>query len=401
MRVRIGTLPYCIVFAGLLLPLSPNSILYGQWVASPGTKAYAEMKRFFDTDFVKTKAEIQSGRELSCKIDAIRPRVAFSFRFFTGFIASVPAKQFSGKDNSLILLMRVTPESAPENLRYLAYSTDLPPIPEDPGKTYFEFNGGFYAGEGKYKVDIAVTDSKERLCRDSWTVTASDRKIPLQQAANTVAPVGLEAWKGLNASASGGRVTIFMHAIPLYYRRAISKLNPFDRYTLLGSLTSLLDQSQFSKARLVVFDLLGKRVLFKQDDFNPAGYRKLVNTLETANYGTIDIKVLQQGPSDMGMVTRLLREESKEKEKSDAIVFLGAEGRPSQQKLPPDLREYQLPSMFYMGFTRFQVPIEDAMYRVVRSSKGKTVTVLRPVDLANGIKSLTQAATAPAAPGGN
>jgi hypothetical protein len=394
MRVRIGTLPYCIVFAGLLLPLSPNSLLYGQWVANPGTKAYNEMKRFFETDFPKTKSEAGPGKELSCRIDTIRPRVAFSFRFFSGFIASVPAKQFSGKDNALILLMRVTPESAPENLKYLAYTTDLPPIPDDPGKTFFEFSGGFYAGEGKYKVDIAVTDSKERICRDSWTVSAADRKIPLQLAANTVAPVGLEAWKGLTRNATGGRVTIFMHAIPLYYRRAISKLNPFDRYTLLGSLTSLLDQSQFSKARLVVFDLLGKRVLFKQDDFNPAGYQKLVNTLETASYGTIDIKVLQQGPSDMGMVARLLREESKEKEKSDAIVFLGAEGRPSQHKIPPDLREYDLPSMFYMGFTRFQIPAEDAMYRVVRSTKGKTVTVLRPVDLANGIKSLTQTAAA-------
>jgi hypothetical protein len=35
------------------------------------------------------------------------------------------------------------------------------------------------------------------------------------------------------------------------------------------------------------------------------------------------------------------------------------------------------------------------MYRIVKSAKGKTVMVMRPVDLANGIKSLTQTAASP------
>ena len=48
--------------------------------------------------------------------------------------------------------------------------------------------------------------------------------------------------------------------------------------------------------------------------------------------------------------------------------------------------------MFYMGFIRFPVPMEDVMFRLVKSAKGRTVMVMRPVDLANGIKSLTQTA---------
>jgi hypothetical protein len=383
-RLRLTRLSLFVLLAisSLVTPLQ------AQWSVEPGTKAHSEMLKFFNEEFGAKKEQ-----GLGCKIEPIRPRVAFSFRFFSGFLASMPAKQFTGKTNTVLLLMRVTPENAGESAtpKYFAFSSDLPPIPDNPGKTSFEFSGGFYVGEGKYKVDFAINDTKDRVCKSTWRVTAQDRRIPLQQAPNTVAPLGLEAWKGLNTSASGGRVTVFVHAIPLYYRRAITKLNPFDRITLLGSLTSLLDQSQFSKARIVVFDLLGKRVLFKQDDFDPAGYKRLVNKLETVSYGTIDFKVLQEGPTDMGMIRKLLRDELRETSKSDAIVFLGAEGRPSA-KAPLDLREYELPRMFYMGFTRFQIPMEDAMYRVVKSAKGKTITVFRPVDLANGIKSLSQAA---------
>ncbi len=382
MNARNIILHYCwIAFLGVA-----STALYAQLPVEPKSKAYAEIERFFKEDFATKK-----GEPLGCRVEQIKPRVAFSFRFFTGFVANVPAKQFSGKKNSLLLLMRVTPVAGTAGPKYFAYSTDLPPIPENPGKTLFEFGGGLYTGEGRYKVDFAVNDSQDRICRRSWEVSAHDSRIPLQQAANTVAPLGLDSWKGLNPNATGGRVTVYLHAIPLYYRRAVTKLNPFDRITLLGSLTSLLDQSQFSKARIVVFDLLGKRVLFKQDDFDAAGYRKLVNKLETVSYGTIDIKVLQEGPTDMSLVRKMLREEMKEKNKSDAIVFLGAEGRPAA-RVPADLKEYDLPAMFYMGFTRFQIPLEDAMYRVVKSAKGKTVTVFRPIDLANGIKSLSQTA---------
>lgn len=392
MKARNLILPYCIAIGALVTPS-----LYGQWLVERESKAFPEIERFFKEEFEGKRAQA-----LACKVEPIRPRVAFSFRFFTGFLAAVPAKQFTGKKNSLVLLMRVTPVGggAATPPKYFAYSSDLPPIPDDPGKTLFEFSGGFYTGEGKYKVDFAVNDAKDRVCRKTWQVAAADRKIPVKLEPNAIAPVGLESWKGLNPSAPGGRVTIFMHAIPLYYRRAVTKLNAFDRITLLASLTSVLDQSQFSKARIVVFDLLGKRVLYKQDDFDPAGYKRLVNKLETTNFGTIDIKVLQEGPSDMGMVRKLLRDEMNEKQKSNAIVFLGAEGRPAQ-KAPADLKEYDLPAMFYMGFTRFQIPMEDAMYRVVKSARGKTVTIYRPVDLANGIRSLSQTASKDGSGGGN
>jgi hypothetical protein len=43
-----------------------------------------------------------------------------------------------------------------------------------------------------------------------------------------------------------------------------------------------------------VFDLMGKRVLFKQDGFDPAGYKRLVDKLDTVSYGTIDYKVLNR-----------------------------------------------------------------------------------------------------------
>jgi hypothetical protein len=362
---------------------------HAQFQVRPGTKAFTEIAKFFSDVY-----DVRKGQPLGCRVESIAPRVAFSFRFFTGFVANVPAKQFSGNANGLIMMMRV--RAAQAEPKYFAYTVDLPPIPESPGKTLFEFSGGVYTGEGEYQVDFSLNDRQDRICRKSWKVKASDRKIPLQQAANTVAAIGLDTWKGMPVQDAKSRVTVFVHAIPLYYRRYVTKLNAFDRLTLLGSLTSLLDQSKFSSARVVVFDLMGKRVLFKQDNFDPAGYKRLVDKLETVNYGTIDYKVLRDGPSDMTMVRRLMREELKEANPSDAIVFLGAEGRPAP-KLDPDSASVagDLPAMFYMGFVRFPVPMEDAMFRLVKAAKGKTVMVMRPVDLANGIRTLTQTAVTP------
>jgi len=361
-----------------------------QFQVQPSTSAFTQISKFFNDEYGR-----KTDKPLACRVESIRPRVAFSFRFFTGFMATVPAKQFTGKTNGLVMLMRVTPQRA--DPKYFAYSVELPPIPDNPGKTDFEFSGGVYVGEGEYKVDFALNDRSDRLCGKSWTVKAGDRRIPLQQAANTVAAIGLESWKGMAKQDVHSQVTVFVHAIPLYYRRYVTKLNAFDRLTLLGSLTSLLDQSKFSSARVVVFDLMGKRVLFKQDGFDPAGYKRLVNKLDTISYGTIDYKVLRDGPTDRTMVDRMMREELKEANPSDAIVFLGAEGRPAPKLSADDVPFVaDLPAMFYMGFIRFPVPMEDAMFRLVKSAKGKTVMVMRPVDLANGIKSLMQTATAPA-----
>jgi hypothetical protein len=379
-RITLYSTGLCLAF---LLPVR------AQFQVRPGTPAFQQISKFFNEEYGKA-----ANQPLACKVEPIRPRMAFSFRFFTGFVATVPARQFTGNQNGLVMLMRVTAAQAAEP-SYFAYSVDLPPIPENPGKTEFEFSGGVYTGEGQYKIDLALTDRNDRLCGKAWTVRASERKIPLQQPANTVTAIGLDEWKGMPKQDTQSRVTVFVHAIPLYYRRYVTKLNAFDRLTLLGSLTSLLDQSKFTSARVVVFDLMGKRVLFKQDNFDPAGYKRLVNKLDTVSYGTIDYRVLRDGPTDRTMIERLMREELKEPNPSDAIVFLGAEGRPAPKLTSEDVPFVgDLPAMFYMGFVRFPVPMEDAMYRLVKSAKGKTVMVMRPVDLANGIKSLMQSAAA-------
>lgn len=354
----------------------------------PGDPAFAQVEEFFRDGFRPATGDAR----LKCSLQRISPRVTFNFRFFTGFFASLPVQQFVGRDkNSIGMVMRVTPVSKPQQPAIFVYRNDLPEIPKEVGRSRFEFSGGFYTGQGKYRVEIALRDSASRSCIATWEANAQDRKVPIQLAEGQIAPLGYDTWRGLKNAGTpdGGRVTVFVHAIPLYYRRALSKLGAFDRTTLLTSLTSLLDQSKFSNARVVVFDLLGKRVLFEQNDFDRRGYRRLIDVLERADYGTVDVRTLQQGGTDSTFIRNLLRDEMKRPQQSEAIVFMGAEGRPAPKALP-DLKEYNLPAMFYMGFTRFQIPMEDAMYQAVRSTKGKTLTIFRPVDLANGIRSLVQ-----------
>ncbi|MBS1834181.1 MAG: hypothetical protein JST65_15805 [Acidobacteria bacterium] len=367
--------------------IAVSSTASAQVLVRPGDPAFSKVSEFFREGFHPASGDAK----LKCSLQQLHPRVTFNFRFFTGFFASMPVRQFVGREKNFItLIMRVTPADASE-AAYFLYRNDLPELPKDVGKSTFEFSGGFYTGLGRYRVDIALQDATDRTCIASWNASANDRKIPIQLDNNQIAPLGYDSWRGMKnaGKTDGGRVTVFVHAIPLYYRRALSKLGAFDRSTLLTSLTSLLDESKFSSARVVVFDLLGKRVLFQQDGFDRRGYRRLIEVLERTDYGTVDFKTLQYGGTDSTFIRNLLREEMNRKDQSEAIVFLGAEGRPAPKALP-DLKEYHLPAMFYMGFTRFQIPMEDAMYQAVRSTKGKTLTIYRPVDLANGIRSLVQ-----------
>jgi hypothetical protein len=205
--------------------------------------------------------------------------------------------------------------------------------------------------------------------------------------------LGLETWKGFQekqtAAPADGKLTVFLSAMPVYRRRSLAGLPPYDLAILLGSLTTLLDSSKYAHARVVAFDLLSKRILFEQDEFDPAGYHQLRDTLEHANYGTIDYQTLARGLTDRNVLEQMLKEETARKDRSEAVVFLGAEGYQSE-RLPPVFDEYRrsLSRLYCVFFARFPQPVEDIMYQFVRAGKGKIVNLFGPPDLVNAIRAI-------------
>ena len=332
---------------------------------------------------------------LSCHVEAVPPRLGYSFRFFAGFYTTLPAKQLeTGKNNRLVAFLRVTAQPGGEE-HYFFHPLNVPTIPEDPGKTQLEFGGGFYLGDGNYKVDWLLADQRNRVCTRSWVVRTPKAKVPLLVKEGSIQPLGLESWKGFSGkkASTEAKVTVFLSAMPLYRRRNLSKLPTYDLAVLLSSLTSLLDSSKYSHARVVAFDLLSKRVLFEQDEFTPAGYKQLRDKLENETYGTIDYQTLKRGVNDRILLGDLLSKETGYADKSDAVVFLGAEGSPAD-KLPSLFAEYRLglSRLYYVFFARFPQPTQDVMYQFVRAGKGRILNLFGPRDLVNAIKAIDSAA---------
>lgn len=328
-------------------------------------------------------------RALACHVEAVRPRLSYSFRFFSGYYATMPARQFpAGSENRVAAFIRVKAEESGET-RFFVSPIKVPTIPEDPGKTEFETGGGFYVGEGAYTVDWVLADQKNRVCVRTWTVHTPHTKVGLLIPPHTVQPLGLETWKGFGEKAGAGRVTVFLSVMPVYRRRMLSKLPPYDLAILLSSLTTLLNSTKYGHARVVAFDLLGKRVLFEQDEFDSSAYKKLRDTLENTSYGTIDYKVMMNGITDRKLLEQIVRRETEREDKSDAVVFLGAEGPPSD-KLPPVFSEYRksLARLYYVVFARFPQPVQDVAWQFVHAGKGKTVALYSPPDLVNAIKAI-------------
>ena len=363
--------------------------VWGQIEVKPGDPIYQKLSSQF-----AVAVEEHSKRPLSCHVEAIHPRLGYSFRFFSGFYATIPARQFEpGKGNRMVAFLRVT-SSATDDVHYFFHPLNVPKIPDDPGKVQLEAGGGFYIGDGNYKVDWLLADQRDRVCTRSWMVKTPRSKVPLLVPAGSIQPLGLESWKGFTEKKTVGdaRITVFLSAMPIYRRRQLSRLPPYDLALLLSSLTSLLDGSKYKHARVVAFDLLSKRVLFEQEEFDTAGYAKLRDQLEAHSYGTIDVGSLARGVSDRKLLEQMLKQETARESKSDAVVFLGAEGPPSE-KLPPLFAEYRqgLSRLYYVFFARFPQPVQDIMWQFVRGGKGKVVNMFGPPDLVNAIRAIDAA----------
>lgn len=361
---------------------------WGQLYVEPGSEMGKVLPERFESVWKDAKAT-----KLACRLERYAPRLSFTFRFWTGFQAVMDGKQFVGDGNRMILFFRVTPLQTGARAAYFFQDLPLPKVPAGNNVDVW-MGGGFNVGEGRYQVEWLLSDQQGRVCRNTWKVSTPRTKAKVAIPAYTAAPLGLERWPGLAAKdASGGRVTILMHAAPLYRRRYLAKLSPYDRSVLLSSLTSVLDQTKFKSARVVVFDTLGRRVLFRSEEFTPRDYFRLYQVLETADYSTISAKTLTDGPTEPQLIAQLLREEMALERKSEALVFLGPELRYGAfTRLTPELTQLKqdLPPSFYLAFPVYSPVPDDLIAKLMRGGKGKTLPLMFPEDLAGAIRQLNK-----------
>lgn len=363
----------------------PN--LDAQILFEPGSKPGIAMGGRFQEVWDDQKAP-----RLRCRVYPIPPRLSFSFKYWSGFEVTLPAQEVVGVEgNRLVTAFRVRPRQPGAAWTHFFQEATLPEIPAGK-KVDLSYGGGFFAGVGKYEVDWLLIERDGKVCRHSWNFSASAvRKVEMATPPNAITSVRLESWEGFKATPqAASEATVLIHAAPIIRRRYVTKLSPWDRTILLTSLKSVLDQVNLSRVRVVVFDVDGRRELFRSADFQPREYRRLFGILERADFGTIDYTTLSTGPSAGEFLFGLVEKEIAAA-RGQPVIFLGPEMRPSNARLPERQAEVKLDAgkMFYLCFPLSLADPEDLIAKIVKG-KGKSYRLFYPQDLAAAIRQVNQ-----------
>ncbi len=330
--------------------------------------------------------------QIDCSFTRYPPRLGFTFKHWAGYDVSIPARQFSPSSitKPIVIVARVTPKGG--KARYLLKRFPLPKIPENLNirKVDFYISGGFAIGAGEYEVAVVAVSDESRVCRKSWKISASESKVPLRIEPGTVAEPFMDTWTGISGKQTEKQITVFLNMAPLLPRLNIVHLSPWDQAVLLGSLTSLLDTSQFSRARVIAYNLDLQRILLDDDNFGRAGYEKLRDEMQDLNLGVISVNTLKS-LAPAAMLEKLVRKEIANPVKSEAVVFLGPLSR-YEGRLPQVLKELGSSLPPTSGILFFPRPgYEDIVGKFVSACGGKTSSLYAPTDLAKAIRTLNEA----------
>jgi hypothetical protein len=341
-----------------------------------------------------------SGRSpdpLHCSIQPQKPRLDFAFRFDVGYIISCSLARFEGRESEVLVYARVTPKGGKPVLLGEDYR-----LPEaNPGakssqlKQNLETSGGFAVGEGQYQVEVLVMDKGTgRTSRKAWRAHVGRFSSPgAAQAgspAGSVVPIGVRPWPiKLDTSCKGLRLTVLLDAAPLNPRTP--ELRAWDRAFLLGSLSSLLKQIPCAAVRLRAFNLEQQRELFRQDQFDEAGFMQLAESLRSVELGTISYRALQQQKGGFNLLTDYANQELTAADPSDAVIFLGPRTRYEAQVTKLKGRETPNPRFFYFeyfpGFIQgSQFP--DALSILTKRLDGTVYVIFSPGDLAHCVQKM-------------
>ncbi|MBI4889471.1 MAG: hypothetical protein HY821_02525 [Acidobacteria bacterium] len=336
-----------------------------------------------------------AGRELGCEMRRFAPALDYSLRIWTGFNVMVPAEQIvvDGRESRMVEVFRVTPQSPAGAPVYFFQALGIPKPPERANlkKTTLNVAGGLLAGAGKYKVEWMLVHSSGAKCRKSWAFSVPAKSTALK--AGEVAPVETALWSGVPPGAARRRVSILIHASPVWPRRYVSRLSAWDRQILLSTLSALLRQGGFSSASVTIFDLERRRTILREEHFEPRSLRRLMRQLSQVDYSTISMETLTQSRSPRPFLEEMLQAELKQPEAPDAVVFIGSRwrGGPKLDGLSPALKE-SMPKAWFLAFTTPQTISEpDSLSSLVKAVRGRVVSIFGPGDLAGALREVSSA----------
>jgi hypothetical protein len=269
----------------------------------------------------------QEGEQpLHCEVSPTRPSLNFSFRYQAGYVVSIPMSQYLGSGHGWTMLTRVTPEGGERKPTYLLSRIPLPRIPKT--NVAVNMGGAYLLGEGVYNVRWMMVDDTGRVCRKGWRTdvhrSRADRMVKVAMPPNTVWEIGLRGARTLpqaSDDAAALRLTIFLHAAPLFPRR--TRMRPNDMVTLMSTVSSLLERVPAQSVRLVLFNLDQQKELYRKDNFLLQDMPQVSQAMTNVELGKVDFQVLQNKSGAVDLLTDMVNRELQAQPPSDAVLFLG------------------------------------------------------------------------------
>lgn len=324
----------------------------------------------------------------------------FSFRFLAGYVVSCRLGLFEGRKVTVMTYLRVTPEGGSGELFETGYALPevTPEMLQLAGgdvkkiKNEIDISGVFAVGEGRYSVEVLVTDDRKRVCRKGWKVRVaahrSERDVRLAIRPLTVEALDWRAWEIPPPETRGGlSLTLMLDAAPILSYE--SRLRAWDRFFLEECVYSALRQMPYKSVRLVAFNLDQQRELFRTEEFDDVAFAALSRALEQVETGSISVEALRLRNSPRFLIDLTNRELSEPKA-SDAVIFVGPNMR-LEATMGADLisgRTGASPQFFYLEYFPFQVGFPDEIQHLMGATEGKTYEIRSPAQLDQAIQKI-------------
>jgi len=330
-------------------------------------------------------------KDLPCDVSTSRAWLGFDLRFHAGYEVTIPLRELSGSENLLTIIFRVTPEHSGDEPVYFSQRIRVPSVEED-AKGDAMLQGSFDMGEGTYHVDWLMRDRAERVCSHNWDLEAflpeRDRDVALVISPSTAQATDPEPFKEeppveRSTGDSPINVKVLINFAPQNSHSAV--LQPLDTSALVSMLRTISREPRIGRFSIIAFNLHEQRVVFRQDNADRIDFPSLGDALHSLNLGTIDLKRLSQKNGETQFLAQLIRRETGDQSRPDALIFAGPKAMLSENISGEDLKnlgDLEYP-VFYMNYNLYPQanPWRDAIGMAVKFFKGTEFTISRPRDL--------------------
>jgi hypothetical protein len=251
--------------------------------------------------------------ELPCAVEVLQPALNFASRFQAGYVVRAPMNAYPGGGHNWNVVFSVTSREGSGKPVLFADSIDLPD--DASSDAIEEVHGLFLLGEGYYHVKWSVLDDLGRVSRKEWDVEAkATGKEKITMPSSTAGDLAWRSTAEVPASAYPQRVTLLVN---------VSRTAGYPWTTLLAVLEPLVARLSTASVRLVVFDLLKQRELFREDGFALNGMNRLVHATNWLT-GPVDSGPFEHQAGVWDLLANLVNGEIQSPEPAHAVVFIGA-----------------------------------------------------------------------------